>query len=151
MSAAVTGGALMGIGAKFARGCTSGQALTGGALLSAGSWIFIGTCFAGGYLLVWLAFSVAATALTFRVLTRGIHAQSPEGPGGPAQVLAAKAAHIARLQITGHERLAKVLPVGPGADYPVGAGIYQRDIQRPIECAVAAFIAPGETHLGMYT
>ncbi len=46
---AVLGGALMGIGAKFARGCTSGQALTGGALLAAGSWIFIITCFAAGY------------------------------------------------------------------------------------------------------
>jgi hypothetical protein len=49
--AAVGGGVLMGVGAKFARGCTSGQALTGGALLSAGSWIFIATCFATGYLL----------------------------------------------------------------------------------------------------
>jgi uncharacterized membrane protein YedE/YeeE len=48
---AVAGGMLMGIGAKFARGCTSGQGLTGGALLSAGSWIFIMTCFAAGYLL----------------------------------------------------------------------------------------------------
>jgi uncharacterized membrane protein YedE/YeeE len=43
------GGILMGFGAKLARGCTSGQALTGGALLSAGSWIFIATCFAAGY------------------------------------------------------------------------------------------------------
>jgi uncharacterized protein len=48
--AAFAGGILMGLGAKFARGCTSGQALTGGALLSAGSWIFIVTCFASGYL-----------------------------------------------------------------------------------------------------
>jgi uncharacterized membrane protein YedE/YeeE len=48
---ALAGGALMGIGAKFARGCTSGQGLSGGALLSAGSWIFILTCFAAGYLL----------------------------------------------------------------------------------------------------
>jgi uncharacterized protein len=53
--AAVGGGLLMGFGAKLARGCTSGQALTGGALLSAGSWIFIGTCFAAGYLLAPLA------------------------------------------------------------------------------------------------
>jgi hypothetical protein len=51
VAAATSGGVLMGIGAKFARGCTSGQALTGGALLSAGSWIFIATCFAAGYLL----------------------------------------------------------------------------------------------------
>jgi uncharacterized protein len=51
MSAAVSGGVLMGVGAKFARGCTSGQALSGGALLSVGSWIFIASCFAAGYVL----------------------------------------------------------------------------------------------------
>lgn len=49
MLAAVGGGVVMGVGAKLARGCTSGQALSGGALLSAGSWIFIVTCFAAGY------------------------------------------------------------------------------------------------------
>jgi len=49
MYAAVGGGVLMGIGAKLARGCTSGQALSGGALLSAGSWIFIASCFAAAY------------------------------------------------------------------------------------------------------
>jgi hypothetical protein len=70
--------------------------------------------------------------------------------GGPAQVLAAKAAYIARLQTIGHERLAKVLPVAPGADYPVGSGVYQCNIPRPIPCRVTAFIAPGETYLGMY-
>ena len=53
--AAVSGGVLMGLGAKFARGCTSGQALTGGALLSAGSWIFIAVCFATGYALAPIA------------------------------------------------------------------------------------------------
>src|SRR5439155_10581626 len=35
---AFTGGSVMGLGAVLARGCTSGQALTGGALLSVGSW-----------------------------------------------------------------------------------------------------------------
>jgi uncharacterized protein len=49
--AAFAGGTLMGLGAKLARGCTSGQALSGGALLAAGSWIFIATCFATGYAL----------------------------------------------------------------------------------------------------
>jgi uncharacterized protein len=49
MYAAVAGGVLMGFGAKLARGCTSGQALTGGALLAAGSWISIVSCFAAGY------------------------------------------------------------------------------------------------------
>ena len=48
------GGALMGIGAKFARGCTSGQALSGGAVLNAGSWAFMMMVFAGAYALAGL-------------------------------------------------------------------------------------------------
>jgi uncharacterized membrane protein YedE/YeeE len=44
------GGTIMGVGAKLARGCTSGQALTGGALLSVGSWLFIIGAFTAGYL-----------------------------------------------------------------------------------------------------
>lgn len=44
------GGAVMGLGAKLARGCTSGLALTGGALFSFGSWIFIAAAFGAGYL-----------------------------------------------------------------------------------------------------
>jgi hypothetical protein len=55
VATAFGGGMLMAVGAKFARGCTSGQALTGGALLSVGSWIFIATCFGAGYLLAPLA------------------------------------------------------------------------------------------------
>lgn len=47
------GGALMGVGAKLARGCTSGQALSGGALLSVGSWAFMLMVFAGGYAAAW--------------------------------------------------------------------------------------------------
>jgi uncharacterized membrane protein YedE/YeeE len=46
---AFAGGGVMGFGAMLARGCTSGQALTGGALLSAGSWLFIGAAFAAAY------------------------------------------------------------------------------------------------------
>jgi uncharacterized protein len=49
VAAAFCGGALMGLGAKFARGCTSGQALSGGALLSVGSWIFIAAAFGAAY------------------------------------------------------------------------------------------------------
>ena len=49
LAAALAGGIVMGIGAKFARGCTSGQALSGGALLSVGSWIFIVTAFTAAY------------------------------------------------------------------------------------------------------
>ena len=48
---AFAGGAAMGIGAVLARGCTSGLALTGGALLSVGSWIFMLAAFASAYAL----------------------------------------------------------------------------------------------------
>lgn len=50
---AFIGGGLMGYGAGLARGCTSGQALSGGAVLSAGSWAFMMMVFAGGYLFAW--------------------------------------------------------------------------------------------------
>lgn len=46
---AFVGGAIMGYGARLARGCTSGQALSGGATLSVGSWAFMFAVFAGGY------------------------------------------------------------------------------------------------------
>jgi hypothetical protein len=50
---AFIGGAFMGFGARFARGCTSGQALSGGAVLSVGSWFFMFAVFAGGYALAY--------------------------------------------------------------------------------------------------
>jgi uncharacterized protein len=50
---AFSGGAVMGYGARFARGCTSGQALSGGAVLSVGSWVFMFSVFGGGYALAW--------------------------------------------------------------------------------------------------
>lgn len=50
---ALSGGVLMGIAARIARGCTSGQALSGGAVLSAGSWIFMLAVFGGGYALAY--------------------------------------------------------------------------------------------------
>ncbi len=50
---ALSGGLLMGMAARLARGCTSGQALSGGALLSVHSWIFMFAVFAGGYALAW--------------------------------------------------------------------------------------------------
>jgi uncharacterized protein len=49
LAAAFAGGAAMGVGAAIARGCTSGLALTGGALLSVGSWAFMLTMFAVGF------------------------------------------------------------------------------------------------------
>jgi len=50
---AFSGGLLMGLAARAARGCTSGQALSGGAVLSMGSWIFMLAVFGGGYALAW--------------------------------------------------------------------------------------------------
>jgi uncharacterized membrane protein YedE/YeeE len=50
---ALLGGTIMGYGARLARGCTSGQALSGGAVLSVGSWALMFAIFAGGYALAW--------------------------------------------------------------------------------------------------
>jgi hypothetical protein len=47
------GGVLMGLAARAARGCTSGQALSGGAVMSVGAWIFMLSVFGGGYALAW--------------------------------------------------------------------------------------------------
>ncbi len=46
---AFIGGVLFAYGARMARGCTSGQALSGGATLSAGSWALMMCIFAGAY------------------------------------------------------------------------------------------------------
>jgi hypothetical protein len=46
---ALVGGLVMGFGSKLARGCTSGQGLTGGAVMSVGSWAFMMAVFAGAY------------------------------------------------------------------------------------------------------
>jgi uncharacterized membrane protein YedE/YeeE len=50
---ALLGGAVAGFGVRLARGCTSSQALSGGAILSAGSWAFMFAVFAGAYLLAY--------------------------------------------------------------------------------------------------
>jgi hypothetical protein len=51
--AALFGGALVGWATQLSRGCTSGQALSGGAILSAGSWAFMFAVFGGAYLLAY--------------------------------------------------------------------------------------------------
>lgn len=43
------GGVIFLYGARMARGCTSGQALSGGATLAAGSWVVMFAIFAGAY------------------------------------------------------------------------------------------------------
>ena len=50
---ALVGGAIMGYGARMARGCTSGQALSGGAVLSVGSFAFMFAVFGGAYALAY--------------------------------------------------------------------------------------------------
>ena len=47
------GGVIAGFGARLARGCTSGQGLSGGATLSVGSWAFLMAFFLGGYALAY--------------------------------------------------------------------------------------------------
>jgi hypothetical protein len=51
---ALAGGVFMGFGARLARGCTSGLALSGGAVLSVGAWAFMLAFFAGGYALAYI-------------------------------------------------------------------------------------------------
>lgn len=50
---AFLGGAIMGYGARMARGCTSGLALSGGAVLSTGAWAFMFAVFGGAYVLAY--------------------------------------------------------------------------------------------------
>lgn len=52
---ALVGGTLMGVGARLAYGCTSGLALTGGALLVTGAWVFIPLAFAAAIAVTFLA------------------------------------------------------------------------------------------------
>ena len=51
LTLALLGGGLAGLGARFAQGCTSGQALSGGAMLQTGSFVFTGACFAAAFAL----------------------------------------------------------------------------------------------------
>ncbi len=55
LALALAGGFVAGIGAKIARGCTSGQALTGAAILNVGSLVFMIAVFIAGYAVAWLA------------------------------------------------------------------------------------------------
>src|SRR5690242_16456649 len=63
--------------------------------------------------------------------------------GGAANVEKAKERHVAALELTGSNRLARVIPVKKGNDYPAGSGIYQCNVTIPIRCKVAAYIPPG--------
>ncbi|MFA7230334.1 MAG: YeeE/YedE thiosulfate transporter family protein [Victivallaceae bacterium] len=50
---AIIGGILSGFAARLANGCTSGQALSGGAMLLSGSMVFMLCMFIGGYAAAW--------------------------------------------------------------------------------------------------
>jgi len=50
---ALTGGILAGFASRLAQGCTSGQALSGSAMLLSGSLVFLLCVFAGGYGAAW--------------------------------------------------------------------------------------------------
>jgi len=50
---AFLGGVIFLYGARMARGCTSGQALTGGTTLAAGSWVIMFSIFGGAYALAY--------------------------------------------------------------------------------------------------
>jgi len=50
---AITGGLLFGLGAQFGRGCTSGAALSGMAVLSTGGLLTMMMIFGSGYLIAW--------------------------------------------------------------------------------------------------
>jgi uncharacterized membrane protein YedE/YeeE len=50
---ALLGGVLAGFASRLAMGCTSGQGLSGGAILLTGSFVFMGCLFAAGYLTAW--------------------------------------------------------------------------------------------------
>jgi uncharacterized membrane protein YedE/YeeE len=50
---ALAGGVIVGFASRLAQGCTSGQALSGGALLLSGSLVFMVCLFASGYAAAW--------------------------------------------------------------------------------------------------
>ncbi len=53
LALALVGGVAVGFASRIAAGCTSGQALTGGALFLVGSWAFFVAFFAGAFGLAW--------------------------------------------------------------------------------------------------
>jgi len=50
LTMALVGGILIGFVSKLTLGCTSGQGLSGAALLSVGSWVFLFSAFGGGFM-----------------------------------------------------------------------------------------------------
>ena len=55
---ALIGGVLVGFASRVAQGCTSGLALSGGAVLVPGAWAFLGAFMAIGFAVAWIVRSV---------------------------------------------------------------------------------------------
>jgi len=72
------------------------------------------------------------------------------GLGGNPSLVAVKKKHVEQVQLFGPDRLAKIIPVAAGQEYPVGSGIYQCNVPHPIRCKVAAFVGPGAVYQGDY-
>src|SRR5947199_243616 len=51
---AFLGGATVGFASRVAQGCTSGVALSGGAVLAPGAWAFLAAFMAGGFATAWI-------------------------------------------------------------------------------------------------
>ncbi len=51
---AFVGGATVGFASRVAQGCTSGLALSGGAVLAPGGWVFLGAFMGGGFVTAWI-------------------------------------------------------------------------------------------------
>ncbi len=54
LTLAFLGGAVAAIGTRFAMGCTSGQALSGGATMVLGSWVFMMAMFAAAFAIAYI-------------------------------------------------------------------------------------------------
>jgi hypothetical protein len=81
-----------------------------------------------------------------------VDASLKEDLGGDAHLLEVKKRHIEGMTLVGYDRLAKVIPVAAGSEYPIGSGIYQCNVKESgaIKCRVAAFLAPGAIYTGNY-
>jgi hypothetical protein len=51
---ALAGGVVVGFASRVAQGCTSGLALSGGAVLAPGAWAFLGAFMAAGFAVAWI-------------------------------------------------------------------------------------------------
>ncbi|MBI1734708.1 MAG: YeeE/YedE family protein [Candidatus Rokubacteria bacterium] len=54
LALAFVGGATVGFASRVAQGCTSGLALSGGAVLAPGAWAFLGAFMAAGFVTAWV-------------------------------------------------------------------------------------------------